>query len=87
HGISPTKPSFINITISTDGKMLVCYIKNSNFPKESADCSGHGIGLKQVEKRLELSYHENYEWTKRIIDNNTKYESKIIIYDTKLCNS
>ena len=87
HGISPTKPSFINITISTDGKMLVCDIKNSNFPKESADCSGHGIGLKQVEKRLELSYHENYEWTKIKIDNNTKYESKIIIYDTKLCNS
>lgn len=86
HGISPTKPSFINILISTDGKELICDIKNSNFPKESADCSGHGIGLKQVEKRLELSYHDNYEWTKKII-NNKEYESKIIIYDTKLCNS
>lgn len=85
HGICPTKSSFIKIEISTDGKKLICDITNSNFPKESADCSGHGIGLKQVEKRLELSYHGNYEWTKQIIEN-TVYESKIIIYDTKLCN-
>ncbi len=87
HGISPTLSSFININISANDEMIVCNIENSNFPKVDADKSGHGIGLKQVEKRLELSYHEKYEWTKGVSEDKTKYKSKIIIYDTKLCNN
>lgn len=87
HGISPTLPSFIDISIFADCEKIVCDIENSNFPKEDADKSGHGIGLNQVEKRLELSYNNKYEWTKGVSYDKTKYKSKIIIYDTKLCNN
>lgn len=64
HGVSPSENSFINISII--GKYngnVVCEILNSNFPKSSEDKSGHGIGLEQVQKRLDLIYPNHYEWT------------------------
>lgn len=86
HGISPTLPSFIHINIKADENSITCMIENSNNPKTPTDKSGHGIGLQQVEKRLKLSYPNKYTWTKSISEDNKKYSSKIIIYDTKMCN-
>lgn len=86
HGVSPTSPSFIHITLTADEQEIVCDIENSNFPKNEKDRSGHGIGLQQVASRLELIYPGKYEWTKGVYNNNTKYKSTIRIYDTKLCN-
>lgn len=82
HGISPTERSFIHIDIHADASSIVCCIENSNYPKTQADRSGHGIGLMQVEKRLELSYPGKYKWVKGV-DNNT-YKSEITIYDTEM---
>lgn len=87
HGVSLTEPCFISISISADAEKIVYEIKNSNFPKTSADHSGHGIGLKQVARRLDLAYPGRYEWTKGVDKENKTYTSKIIIYDTKLCNN
>lgn len=84
HGISPTEKSFIHIDIHADRQAIVCCIENSNHPKTQADRSGHGIGLMQVERRLELSYPGRYEWEKGI-DNNV-YKSQITIYDTDMRN-
>ncbi len=86
HGVSNSHPCFISIDISSDGEKVVCEIKNSNFPKSNSDQSGHGIGLEQVAKRLEASYKDKYEWS-RGVDENNVYISKIILYDTQLCNS
>lgn len=60
HGISNSKPSFIHIRIKSDDKGVDCYIKNSYFPKDSSDRSGSGIGLINLQKRLELIYPEKY---------------------------
>ena len=84
HGISATQDSFIGIDIKADDNKIECHIRNSNFPKPKNDHSGHGIGLTQVGKRLELIYKDKYKWEKWT-DNNV-YNSKIIIYDTKLRN-
>ena len=62
HGVSPTEPSFIHITIEADKQHIVCDIDNSNYPKAASDHSGHGIGLQQVARRLELAYYEQYVW-------------------------
>lgn len=86
HGVSPTLESFINVKISADASKIECLIENSNYPKTRTDKSGHGIGLEQVKKRLELSYPDKYEWIKGISEDRKKYSSKIIIYVTKLCN-
>ena len=79
HGISPTEKSFIHITISADKHQFVCHIENSNFPKTASDHSGHGIGLQQVEKRLELSYPERYTWEQGTKENDKIYYSTITI--------
>ena len=83
HGISPVKHSFIHIKITADESGKVeCLIENSNHPKDAGDRSGHGIGLQQVEQRLDMSYKGLYEWTKGLSADNSTYTSKITIYDT-----
>ena len=79
HGISPTEPSFIRINISADEHFIHCEIQNSNHPKTDADNSGHGIGLQQVQRRLELAYPDHYTWLKGTKENNTIYYSIITI--------
>lgn len=79
HGISPTEPSFIHIHLVQRDHFLSVTIKNSNYPKSEKDRSGHGIGLQQVQKRLELAYWHRYEWTKGLSDDGTVYSSTIKI--------
>lgn len=79
HGVSPTEHSFIHIKFSaTEKKVMFCII-NSNHPKSADDRSGHGIGLQQVQRRLELTYPKHYIWEKGINKNTNEYKSIIII--------
>lgn len=79
HGISPTEPSFVSISISETTGQISCLIRNSNYPKSVTDKSGSGIGLEQVRKRLELIYSGHYSWNRSISDDNKVYESSITI--------
>lgn len=79
HGISPTEPSFISITISEKEDRVLCEISNSNHPKNTSDKSGSGIGLEQVKKRLELLYPGRYEWRKGVSKNGSVYTSVLSI--------
>ena len=79
HGTSPTEKSFVHINISTNGQQLICDIQNSNNPKTASDHSGHGIGLQQVERRLQLAYPDRYTWEQGTRDNNKTYYSTITI--------
>lgn len=80
HGVSPTEPSFISISICghVDGR-VTCEILNSNFPKNEDDKSGSGIGLMQVQRRLELAYPGSYEWVKGTDDDGRTYISVLTI--------
>jgi sensor histidine kinase YesM len=81
HGISPTEPSFVHIKVFIDkAKREVTFdIRNSNFPKTEQDRSGHGIGLQQVERRLQLLYPGKHIWEKGLTDDGKTYFSKITI--------
>jgi len=79
HGISPTEESFININIAANDDDIRCRIENSNHPKTDRDRSGHGIGLTQVERRLELAYPEQYSWEKGESDDGKTYVSTITV--------
>lgn len=90
HGISPTEPSFIDISISEINNEIICEIRNSNHPKSNMDKSGSGIGLEQVNKRLELLYPNRYSWEKEVTANGEEYISRLQIinnkqYDSTLC--
>ena len=80
HGISPTNTSFVHITMDQphDDELIVS-IENSNYPKTESDRSGHGVGLQQVQRRLDLAYSERYEWTKGVSDDGKTYLSTIKI--------
>lgn len=81
HGVSPSEPSFIHIQIESADNRIVCDIQNSNHPKTADDHSGHGIGLVQVQRRLELTYPNHYQWEHGPTDDGI-YRSRIVI-DTK----
>lgn len=86
HGVSLSEPCFISIHLSADDHQICFESSNSNFPKSKKDSSGHGIGLDQVQRRLDILYPEKYKWEKGILKDNNTYISKITIYDTKLCH-
>ena len=69
HGICPTQPSFIHISLRTNPNGdIVFTCTNSNFPKTADDKSGGGIGLQQVSQRLALSYPNRHTWHKGVKD-------------------
>jgi hypothetical protein len=59
---------------------MICQIENSNHPKTEEDRSGHGVGLEQVQRRLDLSYAGRYEWEKGPTADGKRYISKIILH-------
>jgi len=87
HGVSPTEPSFIHINIDADEHQITCDIVNSNYPKAAGDHSGHGIGLQQVQRRLELAYFKHHTWEKGPSTDGKEYRAHIQITDWKESNS
>ena len=79
HGVSPSEPSFIHIHIESDEHKVVCDIQNSNHPKTANDNSGHGIGLRNVQRRLDLYYPGHYEWVHGPTADGTVFQSRITI--------
>lgn len=79
HGISPTEPSRISISLSEKNRKVICEIVNSNYPKADNDKSGSGIGLTQVYKRLELLYKDHYIWDKGLSEDGKEYRSRLVI--------
>lgn len=79
HGVSPVKDSFISIDISQDPSAITCLIENSYFPKGAEDKSGSGIGLSQVQSRLDLLYKGKYTWEKGVTEDNV-YRSLLKLY-------
>ncbi len=78
HGVSATERCFIDITLKEDADSITCDIRNSNHPKLSEDRSGHGIGLYNVQRRLDMLYPDRYEWEKGVGDDGN-YRSVIVI--------
>ncbi|WP_321479992.1 histidine kinase [uncultured Bacteroides sp.] len=79
HGIAPTEPSFIRILLWEESGKICCEITNSYHPKNGKDKSGSGIGLKQVQKRLDLLYPKRYTWKKNISEDGRKYVSQLYL--------
>lgn len=68
HGVSASKESHININMTTDNKTVLFTIENDNFPKKTDDKSGSGIGIQNLEKRLQLIYADKYNFKTTIKD-------------------
>lgn len=69
HGVSASQPSKIDIGLSVDERQVNFTTFNTSFPKQSDDRSGSGIGLKNLEKRLQLLYPKNHRFETKLINN------------------
>ncbi|MDO7136299.1 sensor histidine kinase [Algibacter lectus] len=69
HGVSATKPSTIDISMTCDNNTVLFSVENHNFPKKTDDKSGSGIGLQNLEKRLELLYSDKFNFKTILKDN------------------
>ena len=68
HGVSASKESKIEINMMCNHKTVVFYIENDNFPKKTEDKSGSGIGLQNLEKRLQLLYPNKHSFKTSVKD-------------------
>ena len=75
--VSSNRPSTIDISLKQDNGQLVFCCDNTNYPKDDADRSGSGIGLENTRRRLELMYHDHYQWEQSL--ENDIYHVKITI--------
>lgn len=86
YGVSAVEPSFVKISLTADQEAIIFSVSNSYHPTNNETTSGHGIGLEQVGKRLELIYPGRYKWEKGYDEKKYIYTSNIIIYDTDMCH-
>lgn len=77
HGVSATKESQITINMSCEGKTVLFTIENDNFPKKTDDKSGSGIGLPNLEKRLQLLYPDKYSFNSNLENDRFKVTLEI----------
>jgi uncharacterized membrane-anchored protein YhcB (DUF1043 family) len=64
HGVSATQHSEVEVDLSlSPDRTLHFAVRNTAFPKETRDLSGSGIGLKNLEKRLQLLYPGRHAFT------------------------
>lgn len=79
HGISPTRESYIHISLINEDGQITFLCRNSNFPKTHENKTPGGIGLQQVERRLQLSYPNTYTWEYGITPDEHEYFSRIVL--------
>lgn len=68
HGVSASRDSNIEINMTCNHKTVVFSIENNNFPKKTEDKSGSGIGLQNLEKRLQLLYPKKHSFKTSVKD-------------------
>ncbi|MGS0528102.1 sensor histidine kinase [Zobellia nedashkovskayae] len=66
HGVSANKESMISIEMNVQKNVVNFTLENHNFPKEESDKSGSGIGLQNLEKRLQLLYPNKHTFKKEL---------------------
>lgn len=79
HGVNARKESFIRFKLRLVGNNLVFYSENSCYPKDEGDRTGSGIGLENLQMRLELLYHDSYDYSHSV--ENGIYKVSVTIKD------
>lgn len=64
HGVSNSNPkAWVNISIALQGKECIYIVENSKTAEQKEGVERTGIGLQNVQRRLELSYPGQYKLT------------------------
>ncbi|MBD0851149.1 sensor histidine kinase [Maribacter arenosus] len=68
HGVSAGKSSDLSFGLEVEGTNLTFTASNPNTPKNTSDKSGSGIGLENLEKRLQLLYPDQHHFDYKVED-------------------
>lgn len=71
HGVTYTDESFITSKLTLDGGRLIFTVENSLIKSENEDRSHSGIGLQNLQKRLEILYGKEATFTAGETDRDT----------------
>jgi hypothetical protein len=63
HGVSATQSTMISFIMTLEDNKVLFISENSDFRKGTEDRSGSGIGLTNLQKRLDLIYPERHKLT------------------------
>lgn len=77
HGVSAQEEAIIAMKMTVEDNVVSFWIKNRNFPKTETDRSGSGIGLQNLEKRLQLLYPDRHLFENKV--ENGMYSVHLII--------
>lgn len=78
HGISLAAPSFVRIDLNVDENKLEFSVSNSKYSRsDTKDDTGLGIGLQNVNRRLELLYPGKHELA--ICDGEKVFEVRLVL--------
>lgn len=77
HSLNLTGNSFIRIKIFEENNCVIYTSKNTNFPRKAKDGVSSGIGLDNLQKRLELIYPEKHIYETSVEENIYKVFLKI----------
>lgn len=79
HGVSSTQPSFLHISLTQRADAVCFRCENSNYPKSHRDHQPGGIGLAQVQRRLNYAYPATHSWTHGPSSDGKVYVAEVII--------
>lgn len=77
HGVSYSRPSFIDIQLTVNEKELVFICHNSKAPQSQIGSKPGGVGLKNIRQRLNLIYGKDYQL--KINNNNEEYHLSLTL--------
>jgi sensor histidine kinase YesM len=83
HGVSADQEVAIFFDMQVDKNRIRFVARNQNLPKSDTDKSGSGIGLNNLEKRLELLYPDAYLFVRRIEGEQFIAELELFMNDSK----
>jgi LytS/YehU family sensor histidine kinase len=61
HGVSYNKASFVHISIECTSSEVICQVDNSRHNKQHPDKKNSGVGLDNMQKRLDLLFGDKYQ--------------------------
>lgn len=61
HGVSYNKASFVHISIECTSSEVICKVDNSRHNKQHTDKKNSGVGLDNMQKRLDLLFGDKYQ--------------------------
>ena len=77
HGVSSHEASFIKAALRVEDAQIIFTCENSNFPKKTDGRTGKGVGIENLQRRLQLLYPERSSYAQTLTDGVYRVEIRL----------